>query len=405
MIYVCMALHDEKGSYAKYTAVTMASVLLNTKEDVTFFLLHDDTLTERNKHRFIQIAELYNQHISFIKVAAVVEWQKLKNLKVYTIGTMYRLVIPAKLPDYVEKVLYLDSDVVVDMDIRELWNQDFGGKLLLGRRELHYDNPIFQLGVNEESYVNAGVLLMDLKKIRAEHDFLRETTEYLRKFPDCMWNDEDAINYVLNKKQGVISNRFNVYTYCARKGKESFQGNCIFHFAGDFPRITETECYDRLFFKMLKKTPFGTNDENNALFYHAMDYEKKISLIIHLLKQLNRAKTIVFWGAKKTDGYNEIKHLVSFPGKEVFFIDSNVKLKDSQIDGYYVKIPEFLKDLKEQNDVFIVVLAYRHYEEIGAELKEMGYQENVNFASVRHFLFSAVSELRQKEILADWCQQ
>ena len=44
-------------------------------------------------------------------------------------------------------------------------------------------------------------------------------------------------------------------------------------------------------------------------------------------------------------------------------------------------------------------------EEIAAELKEMGYQENVNFASVRHFLFSAVSELRQKEILADWCQQ
>lgn len=386
MINICLALHDEKGTYAKYTAVTMLSVFLRTKESVRVFLLHDNTLSEENKHRFDSLVNEYNQRIEYILIDAVDEWNSLKNISAFTVGTMFRLLIPTVLPDEVEKVIYLDSDTVVNMDFSELWNMDFGDKYVLGRKEWYYDNPIFDMGVDENTYINAGVLLMDLKSIRRKYDFLEETTSYLRANPDCMWNDEDAINYVLNGHQGMISNRFNCYTAKLRENIEEKHDACIYHFAGDFPHLTDREKYDELFFEVLKKTPFGDGIINSGFFREAEDMaNQKKKLALELTERLKDASSIAFWGAKETAAYKELKEYVNFAQKNVRFLDSKDELIGTELDGYVVCCPD---EIVNENDVFVVVLAYNHYEAISRRLMNMGFVEHRNYACVTEFFYS-----------------
>ncbi len=49
MIHVCFSLYDASGAYSKYTGTAICSVLENTKENITIHLLHDSTLTEKNR--------------------------------------------------------------------------------------------------------------------------------------------------------------------------------------------------------------------------------------------------------------------------------------------------------------------------------------------------------------------
>lgn len=53
MIHVCYALYDKNGKYSKLTGTSICSLFENTKAWVTIHLLHDHTLTEENRAKFI----------------------------------------------------------------------------------------------------------------------------------------------------------------------------------------------------------------------------------------------------------------------------------------------------------------------------------------------------------------
>lgn len=380
-----MALHDQSGTYTKYTGATIESVCANTKERLTFFLLHDDTLGSDNKEKIQQIVDGHNQRIVYCKIAPPRQWNSLRNLRVFTIGTMFRLMIPIAIPEYVDKVIYLDSDIIVDMDINYLWCNDFDNKLVLGRKELHYDNPIFEQGVNEESYINAGVMLMDLASIRKTTDFYNEAVIYLKDNPDCMWNDEDAVNYVLNNKQGIISDKYNRYTIRLRNTNYEKE-QCIYHFAGDHPRLGGDEYFDKLFFDHLRNTPFGNMLRDNSLFYNCIKtLQVKYSQFIRSLKKINSSQTVAFWGAKKTSGYYEFREIVDLNGKRVFFVDKNSVFHGKVIDGYEVKSTD---EIQNYPSIYVIVLAFRHYQEVRDELLKYGLREIEDFNNINALLYS-----------------
>ena len=56
MIHVCYGLYDKNGHYSKFTGTSILSMFENTNEDVTVHILHDNTLTQENRDKFIYIA-------------------------------------------------------------------------------------------------------------------------------------------------------------------------------------------------------------------------------------------------------------------------------------------------------------------------------------------------------------
>lgn len=188
MINVALSIHDPKGTYARHAGVVIASVLQNTDAEVRFYILHDETLTEENRAKLMCAAKLpiaksdMRQHgdIEFIDVAQKFALYTGVGLNAYcgkfTIGALYRLTLPDIMPN-LNKVLYLDCDLVVAVNVEQLWQLDMAGRSLAGvlsDRSKPFPNlnvPKNEITLNRyrysnERYINSGVLLMDLSKMR-----------------------------------------------------------------------------------------------------------------------------------------------------------------------------------------------------------------------------------------------
>ena len=131
---------------------------------------------------------------------------------------LVRLLIPDLLPLEVNKVLYLDCDLVVNDDLSELWDMDVGGKSLLAARDTigWVDNPdgglsnYGELGIPGDSkYFNSGVLLLNVKKWR-ERGTSEQLLRYMRDYQAIIrYEDQEVLNAVLFDDWGELEFRWN----------------------------------------------------------------------------------------------------------------------------------------------------------------------------------------------------
>lgn len=117
----------------------------------------------------------------------------------YTPYTLLRL-FADRIPELPDKVIYLDTDTVLSGDIAELYSQDLGDAEFAGVRD-RYGCHFF--GIN---YLNAGVLLLNLAKIRETGLFQRSLDACARK--KIFLSDQTVINRYAKKKK-VLPRRFN----------------------------------------------------------------------------------------------------------------------------------------------------------------------------------------------------
>ena len=112
--------------YFKYTFVTIISIIENRKKnkEYDFFVLSED-ISKENK----QIAEKYLSAYKGVSIRFInlenIEKDKFHLNAYMTVSTYYRFYIPQLFRDF-EKVLYLDSDLIVDNDISELLELELG---------------------------------------------------------------------------------------------------------------------------------------------------------------------------------------------------------------------------------------------------------------------------------------
>uniref|UniRef100_D8Q053 Glycosyltransferase family 8 protein n=1 Tax=Schizophyllum commune (strain H4-8 / FGSC 9210) TaxID=578458 RepID=D8Q053_SCHCM len=92
-----------------------------------------------------------------------------------------------------ERVLYLDADVLVMDDLAELWNTDLQGKAIGAAPDVGYPrgHPGLDLASAHPAYFNAGVLLMDLTKMRSSASDLARLA---RSATDLHFKDQDVLN-------------------------------------------------------------------------------------------------------------------------------------------------------------------------------------------------------------------
>ena len=112
----------------------------------------------------------------------------------------------------VERVLYLDSDMVVLADIAGLWDTPLEGKLL-GAVDIPGATKPQKLGTPVgEGYFNSGVLLIDLARWRAigaRAQVLAVLAERGTEFDDP---DQDALNICFHADRKRLDYRWNVIT-------------------------------------------------------------------------------------------------------------------------------------------------------------------------------------------------
>lgn len=109
----------------------------------------------------------------------------------------YRLVAPLLLPQNLDRILYLDVDLVVINSLQELYHRDFGGHFYIAcshtREFLTKFNQV-RLGVEEDvPYINTGVMVMNLPALRKNLtlDQIRETAQ--KKMHTFLLPDQDLL--------------------------------------------------------------------------------------------------------------------------------------------------------------------------------------------------------------------
>ncbi len=277
MIHVCFALYDKTGRYSKFTGTTMLSIFENTKSDVTIHILCDNTLSVENRNRLIHVAEKYNQRVEFYNVEElcadklaeiIASVPAIKTARV-SVATMYRFLIPKIFPD-LDKIIYLDSDIIVNMDIAELWRVELGDKPLAAVVES--DNGVgsetwFNLCrdgiVKAEDYFNAGVLLMNLEAFRAEDALIRDGLKFISEDSRrAKYFDQDALNWCFSTRFVKLPRKFNRFTRWAQ-GEPI--GARIYHYTVNYLQPDMRDAFNRLWLDYFARTPWFESDSVGRL--------------------------------------------------------------------------------------------------------------------------------------------
>ena len=194
----------------------MTSIFENTHSKVTVHILHDDTLTEDNRQKFIRTAEKYSQGVELHDLTGYkgrLDDRIKCALRHLTIGALYRLCAPDVLP--VEKVIYLDCDIVVNLDLSELWTVDvenycFAGVHMPGHERLDTAVRDKLNGHSYKTHINTGVLIMNLAMLRNCGNLFKDSIEwFLRRRHLVYFGDQDIINGLYYGSIKLIGRKYN----------------------------------------------------------------------------------------------------------------------------------------------------------------------------------------------------
>ncbi|MBB3565493.1 lipopolysaccharide biosynthesis glycosyltransferase [Rhizobium sp. BK512] len=109
--------------------------------------------------------------------------------------------------------MYLDGDILVLDALEQLWNIDLGEAVIGAVPDYWLDNVVSigsggTGGPRVERYFNAGILLIDLAKWRAE-GISERSLDYLDRFPTTEYSDQDALNVACAGKWKVLDRAWN----------------------------------------------------------------------------------------------------------------------------------------------------------------------------------------------------
>ena len=208
------------NSYAPFLAVALNSAVKNSNKDRCYhaIVLHEG-VTDENRKR-IESLGTDNFKIDVIPMknnfdALDDRMSNRLRCDYFTLTIYFRLFIPAMFPQY-DKAIYIDSDVVLADDIAKLFDIDLGNNYIGACNDLSIADvpPLVSytenaVGVKAHEYINSGVLLMNLKKLREkkfEEHFLKLLNTY---HFDSIAPDQDYINAILNGKILYLDKRFD----------------------------------------------------------------------------------------------------------------------------------------------------------------------------------------------------
>lgn len=270
MIHICFGLYDKTGRYSKFTGTTMLSIFDNTNSEVTVHILHDNTLSIDNRDKFIYLAGRYNQHVKFYNVEELCA-DKINFIKsnlsehfnsLYSVAAMYRFLIPHIFPPDIEKIIYLDSDLIVNLDIAELWQIDLKDRPIAGVSEhmLGSDPRWFVMChdgvVRLEDYFNSGVLLMNIDAFRAEELNLINGMRFVGANPRYLYFDQDVLNYCFSTQALKLPIKFNLLVRDLRARPDKRIEKKIYHYAAASIRLEGNDIFNELWMRHFMKTPW-----------------------------------------------------------------------------------------------------------------------------------------------------
>lgn len=320
-IFIAAASDD---NYASHTAVMLVSLLANLDKNYSANIkILDAGISGENKGRISVSLGRYSCVFKFISVPSERFAPAIGRGSHLSSAAYSRLLLPELFPD-LNKIIYLDGDLIVKSDISRLWQTDLQDKQVAAAPALflfYYDLLSKMLGLSPENgFFNSGVMVLDLKKMR-ENDFTVRVLDFLRTNQNCLTNaaDQDVLNAFFHDDYRKLDLKWNEtaeayigrgyentaaakYNLC---GREEFflaqKEPAIVHFDGALKpwHIGLFHPFKKLYFDYLAQTEFKNLKKQlniGRLFYFYAYYGLKFlpkpvyGLLLPLLKKIYQKK-------------------------------------------------------------------------------------------------------------------
>lgn len=267
MLHVACAA-DEK--YVPHCAAMLLSVL-DKNPGAHIHFLHDPAMAASLVSNLAQMVALRGGVFYAHKVegAQLIGLPRLKGIPELM---WYRVFLPELLPE-LDRILYLDSDMLVVEDLSLLWNTELGDCYVGAVRnvfESEFSDWPYQLKLAKPTaYFNSGMLLLNLMKMR-DDSISASIAAYGRSSPQRLrWPDQDALNVVISDNHLLLNPRWNCqnslfYYRQAREllgrqvVREAISNPAILHFEGGLKpwHYLSKHPYRELYFKYRSQTPW-----------------------------------------------------------------------------------------------------------------------------------------------------
>ena len=386
MIHVCFGLHDADGRYSKFTGTTLTSIFENTTAEVTAHILHDSTLTDDNREKFLRLARRYNQCLKFYSVEQLCPQEILflidkladKIILRFTIGAFYRLLIK-KIFD-LDKIIYLDSDIIVNLDIAELWQQDLQNFPVAAVPEIdatqnHMLKNKFILNagiVKAENYFCSGVIVFNLDKL--DENFFANGVQFLLDNPQCASPDQDILNALFSENYLKLAQKFDSFVETEDVGNAP-AAQKIYHYAGHKMGFDTVDTLKRLWLKYFALSTWLDEEALGRLYekFQAQDTQVK-NLLINLTSALSGRKRAFVLVAEYLE---PLKFVFGAKDRELIIIE---KFKDTA---------QLIKTLKKSRSQKVFLAMLPNYPLLRDLLAAEGFIENKDFFDGTKFLSTA----------------
>ncbi|MFB8341309.1 DUF4422 domain-containing protein [Brucella cytisi] len=252
-------------AYLPHLAALVHSVFDNAhRQSFLDFIVLDGGLSADERRILTNIPSSYGQDGRIVFIDMSQQFLSVETHSYFTRSTFYRLMLPDLLDDY-DRILFIDTDMIVLTDLSDVYNVDFQGKSIAAVQDLvmrtftarrvraagaggHKEAEVYlreylSMGDNYINYFQAGAIVFDLKRMRLkkysaalkcdlsdnvywflDQDVLNKhllgDVLFLDNKWNCLYLDADAVRY-------LKSDEMKIY-------QESIESPYIIHFAGQY---------------------------------------------------------------------------------------------------------------------------------------------------------------------------
>lgn len=236
--------------FAQHCGVMLCSLFENNKEHEVVAHVIESGLSGDNKSRLEQVAKRTGQTLQFHRLAeGAAKDCLLHERSAVTEAAYYRLFVASLIDDEtIERVVYLDCDMIVRKDLSPLFRLDMSTATIAAVRDInspmHWEQAEFIGFAYDDVYFNSGLLVINLRRWRAagvEAVLLKESTRRRRIF----FPDQDVLNKVFRRQWTELPprwNRFHLVNYSKihfrrpQDENEYIYDPAIVHFASNAAR-------------------------------------------------------------------------------------------------------------------------------------------------------------------------
>lgn len=288
--------------YAPFVGPCVCSICENTSENIIFYIL-ERNISNHNKRKIRRLCKKYkNCEVKFNSITDA-DMKNPATKSGLSTSAFARLLIPNIFPN-IDRVIYLDVDIIAMGDIKTLWDQDLGD-YIIGAASGHHGIDFAHVksfeGISpSHEYFNSGVMIIDCDKWREQNLTEKLFDLEYKTRGKREHNDQSVLNIYFDNNYKKLPDEFNVTSHSLRyfrnndkPGYDAIMNACVLrHFTDSRPWYeNKIEHYDE-FWHLARISGFYPVLAWRSFVYRHQDFFSRFILDKKKRKELRKKSRI-----------------------------------------------------------------------------------------------------------------